>query len=312
MLKLDWTHRSIVEWRQLLARAPRTNWLQTITLAKVLKDHLNKYTRVAAITEEDQVVGIVSIQEVRIGPVHLIEVFRGPIWLQENPPLHWLAEFAQELAKEYPRSILRRRRWLPEWGCSDEARAVLKQAGFRDKARQYETIYLDLSKELSELRRELDRKWRNQLTKGSRLGLDVRIDRAGSSVDSFVSYHELERKRKGYKGRSAQFLKDEILAAATFKELLILWCLKDEEPVAGIAIVMHGKTGTYRAGWTTPVGRSVNAHNVLLWDAVELLKAAGYKFFDLGGTVPVKYAEGINNFKKGMGGQVFTTPGVFG
>jgi hypothetical protein len=311
-LELDWTHRPIHEWRALLRAAPRANWLQTITLAKVLKDHLAKFTRVAAIIEDSKPVGMVTIQEIHLGPFQLVEIYRGPIWFVEDPSEQWLFDFAQLLAKEYPRSLLRRRRWLPEWSYSERAVAILRSAGFRSRRRKFETSWIDLKRPINEIRQALDKKWRNSLNKGERFGLDIRVDRTGSSADAFAEYHAKEQERKKYRGRSQAFLKDEIIAAATFKEVLILWALLDNEPIAGVLIVMHGTCGSYRAGWTTEDGRKHNAHNVMLWDAIETLQQEGYCYLDVGGTVSGRGTVGLTQFKRGLGGQDFKTLGVFG
>ena len=44
-----------------------------------------------------------------------------------------------------------------------------------------------------------------------------------------------------------------------------------------------------------------NAHHVLLWDAISLLRDRGYRFLDLGGINP-EAASGVTRFKTGLGG----------
>jgi hypothetical protein len=296
----------------MLRAAPRGNWLQTVTHAKVLKDQFGKYTRIAAIRRDGKIVGMVSFQEFKVGILEYVELYRGPIWFYENPPELWLHEFALAFNKEYPRGVLRRRRWLPEWPDSATARRALTKSGFKPTPNEFETIWLDLLRPLAEIRKGLDPKWRGHLNKGVRSCLDIRIDRDGSSSDAFVHYHEIDRELKKYKARSPQFLKDESRSAATFKESLILWALVDDEPVAAILILMHGNSGSYRAGWTTAEGRKRRAHHLLLWDAVTILKEAGYRSFDLGGTTKVTGSQGFIEFKKGMGGEGFKSPGLYG
>ena len=238
MMTIDWSTRSIAEWRHMLRAAPRSNWLQTLTLAKALKDILKKNTRVGAIRLNSKIIGMLTLQEIAIGPFKLVELNRGPIWFYESPEDCWLEDFAKLFAKEYPKGLLRRRRWLPEWPDSDVARASLKKNGFRSTRSCYETIWLDLTKPEDELRASLKKNWRADLKKGSRFDIDVRIDRHGQSVDNFVEYHERERARKRYHTRGAELLENELKNAATLKELLILWALDGTEPVAAIASVV--------------------------------------------------------------------------
>jgi hypothetical protein len=294
----------------MLLAAPRGNWLQTLTLAKALRDLLKKTTRVGAIRHDGKLAGIVKIQEINIGPFQLVEIFRGPVWFYNDPPIEWLSQFAKILATEYPRRLLRRRRWLPEWPDSPEARQVLKLCGFKPSKCIYETVWLDLTQTEQALRSDLEKSWRSDLNKGLRSGHDIRIDRDGSSIDAFVDYQEKQRQQLKYETRGPALLKSELTNAAILKELLILWSVIDNEPAAAIAIVMHGNSATYRAGWSLEAGRKTRAHNVLLWEAVMMLKNAHYRALDLGGTTPTKGSEGYTTFKKGMGGEVFTTIGV--
>jgi lipid II:glycine glycyltransferase (peptidoglycan interpeptide bridge formation enzyme) len=310
-MELDWNPRPIAEWRYMLRAAPRGNWLQTITHAKVLKDHLGKYTRIAAIRREGKIEGMALFMEFRVAAIEYVELYRGPIWFCESPPELWLQEFANAFNKEYPKGLLRRRTWLPEWPNSESARLSLKKSGFKPTTSEFETVWIDLLKPLDDIKKSLDPKWRGHLSKGSRSDLDIRIDRDGSSAEAFVHYHELERERKKYKARSSQFLKDEIKAAATFKEQLILWALVKDEPVAGVLILMHGNSGSYRAGWTTDEGRKRRAHHVLLWEALTMLKSNNYRSFDLGGTTAIAGSQGFITFKKGMGGEDFKSLGVY-
>lgn len=312
MMTLDWSPRSIAEWRHMLKAAPRSNWMQSLTLAKALKDLFKKHSRIGAIRLDGKIIGMLTLQEVAIGPFKMVELYRGPIWFYESPEASWLEEFAKLFAKEYPRGLLQRRRWLPEWPDSETARKTLKRLGFKGTKNFYETIWLDLTRPEDELRASLKSNWRGHLNRGVNAELDIRIDRDGSSIPLFIDYHEQERTRKKYLTRGADLLTNELKNAATLKELLILWAVEGKEPVAAVAIVMHGNSATYRAGWSLERGRELRAHNVLLWDAVTMLKGAQYRALDLGGTTPTSGSAGYIKFKQGMGGETFRTIGVSG
>jgi lipid II:glycine glycyltransferase (peptidoglycan interpeptide bridge formation enzyme) len=312
MMTIDWSPRSIAEWRHMLKAAPRSNWMQSLTLAKALKDLFKKHSRIGAIRLNGKIIGMLTLQEVAIGPFKMVELYRGPIWFYESPEASWLEEFAKLFAKEYPKGLLQRRRWLPEWPDSETARKTLKKQGFKGTKNFYETIWLDLTQAEEDLRASLKKNWRADLKKGGSTNIDVRIDREGSSVDIFLEYNEQERARKKYRTRGPELLANELKNAAMLKELLILWAVDGKEPVAAVAIVMHGNSATYRAGWSLARGRELHAHNVLLWDAVTMLKSAQYRALDLGGTTPTSGSAGYIKFKQGMGGETFRTIGVSG
>ena len=310
-MKLDWSLRKIEEWRTHFAKVPRANHLQSMPFARALALTERKSSRFALIFDNENPIGMVAVHEFKVGPLHLVSLFRGPLWFCENPPDAWLAEFATLLNAEYPRRILRFRKWLPEWNNSDVAKRVLHAMGFKRKRETYETIWLDLRQSDAELRSHMKPNWRNHLNKGERSNIRVSSDWTGKTGNLFLHKYELDRKTRKYPGRSIKFLREEICAALCFNEMFIMWAVKDEKTVAAILVFIHGKSASYRIGWTTPAGRECNAHNVLLWEAVKILKDKGLTFFDLCGVEPAT-AEGVTAFKRGMGGEDYVSVGMFG
>jgi lipid II:glycine glycyltransferase (peptidoglycan interpeptide bridge formation enzyme) len=80
--------------------------------------------------------------------------------------------------------------------------------------------------------------------------------------------------------------------------------------VAGMMFLIHGEAATYQVGWNGDVGREQNAHNLILWRAIEELRERGVRQLDLGGVNTTRSA-GIARFKMGTGGQVLTCAGTF-
>jgi len=309
-MNFDWTSRSVEEWRTLLARVPRANYLQSLPFARAVRLLDQKATRLAVLKKDDAMVGMMALQEIKLGPVHVLYLYRGPLWFTEHPGDSWLAEFAQLFNQTYPRRFLRRRRWLPEWRDSETAQKVLAQHGFQPARQSYETIWLDLTQTEDKLRASLKQKWRNALNKGEREDVLTHADWEGKTAGVLLKFYDEDRKAKKYHGRSSRFIQEEIKTALSFNEVVILWGVHDNQVVAGIMILLHGHSASYRIGWSSPAGRQCNAHNVLLWEAVKTLKAKGVHFFDLGGVEP-STAEGLTHFKEGMGGEKFKTPGMY-
>jgi lipid II:glycine glycyltransferase (peptidoglycan interpeptide bridge formation enzyme) len=98
--------------------------------------------------------------------------------------------------------------------------------------------------------------------------------------------------------------------ALAYDEMFIAWAVHDRRTVAAILVLVHGKTASYRIGWTTSEGRECHAHNLLLWSAVKELKKRGVSFFDLAGVEPGSEG-GLSHFKRGLGGVEYKTLGVF-
>ena len=309
-LQIDWSKRPISQWRALMRRVPRSSWLQSLPFGKACEVHDHKRTRLGVIIRDDEPVGMLAVQEIKLGPVRAVDLWRGPLWFSSNPGIETLAAFAQVFAKEYPKGILRRRRWLPEWRDPREAQAALAAAGFKPVGKSYETLWLDLTRSLDQLRSDLKHKWRNALSKGERSQLSCVPDWGGETVELFLKFWDLHKKLKKFPGRSADFLREEIRAALTLKDTVILWAHADLLPVAAVLIVIHGRSASYRASFSTDEGRARNAHNFLLWRAVETLKEWGVRDFDLGGLEPTG-GEGLTRFKEGMGGEPMRLPGLW-
>ncbi len=310
LMEFDWTHRKYKEWKQLLEEVPRANYLQSLPFARAVRECDKKVTHLAVIRREGEQVGLMAVQEFRWGPLRLNSLFRGPLWFHENPPPSWFSEFATLFDLTFPRGFLKRRRWIPECALGPVVQETLRKTGFKPAHRSYETIWLDLRPSLADLREKLDKRWRNALSKGERQNLSVSMDRTGVTAKLFLHRYEQDKQEKGYSGRSKAFLREEISTALAYNEVFILWATQNGASVAAILVLLHGKSATYRVGWTTPEGRASNAHNVLLWRAIELLKELGHTALDLGGVEP-STAGGLTQFKRGLGGEVFSTVGVY-
>jgi lipid II:glycine glycyltransferase (peptidoglycan interpeptide bridge formation enzyme) len=74
--------------------------------------------------------------------------------------------------------------------------------------------------------------------------------------------------------------------------------------------LLHGSAATYQVGWSNDTGRQFNAHNLLLWHAIEALQQRGVRLLDLGG-VNTQRSAGIARFKLGTGGRVLTLAGTY-
>jgi hypothetical protein len=308
---LDFTPRPPQEWHKLLAKVYRPNALQSMPFLHAARRIDRLAPRFALIVVDGTPQGVVTLQEVRLGPIHIINIFRGPLWFSSKPEESWLQGFAEELDRLYPRRFLRRRRWLPEWPATESAKAMLNKAGFRKNDQTYETIWLDLRDAEKTLRQRLNGKWRNRLVKAESAGLTVSVDQTGKTLAQFLDCYVLDKKAKNYKGRSREFLATEISGAMQLKEAQILWATDaSATPVAAILVVQHGHAATYRIGWTTDEGRNTQAHSLLLWQACLFLKKKGIHYFDLGGVEPGT-AEGMTAFKRGLGGEPLQLLGVY-
>lgn len=259
-------------------------------------------TRLAVIKHHGEPVGMLAVQEIKLGPVHIVDLNRGPLWFMENPGEELLKEFAKTFDAEFPRRCLRRRRWLPEWEYSESAEKILQECGFQPKSSQYKTCRLDLTSSIDALKAGMKKSWRNALSKAERAGIRVEYDTQGIHLELFLQCYFKHKLKKKYLVQSPGFIREEVKAALPFDEALMLWAHEEGEVAAGILVLLHGNSASYRVGWITERGRQVNAHNLLLWKAIEFLKDRHIQYLDLGGIDPEK-GVGITQFKQGLGGE---------
>ena len=139
--------------------------MQSWPYAKAVRESDQKNTRLGLIRMEGVAVGLMALQEVKLGPIHFISLLRGPLWFAEHPDPAHLAMFAEKFDQEFPRKIFRRRRWLPEWQNDSRLSAI---AYFRRRHETYATSWVDLKPSPEELRHRLNQKWRNALDKSER------------------------------------------------------------------------------------------------------------------------------------------------
>lgn len=311
-MELDFSHRPVEQWQKYLRKTSQSNWLQSIPYAIAVRMLDKKKTNYCLLKVQGKELGVAAIQELKLGPLHVVQLFRGPLFFAANPPMEYMDLFIKAFADKYPRRLFRRRRWLIEWTKTPHIQQALKKGGFRKKTAEFSTIVLDIRPTAPMIRSKLKQKWRNSLNKAEKKGLSLVVDTKGTSLASFVEYYEKDKNEKGYPGRCATFIKREFGTALLFKESAILWAYHNNSPIAAILVILHGKTATYRISFSSSDGRRTNAHNYLLWQAILWLKGnhPTITSLDLGGTEPI-LAQGLSKFKHGLGGQSIELAGMY-
>lgn len=311
-MEFEWSPIPPEAWRDMLRDAPRANLLQSWPYAVAARIHDQMMSRRALIRDAGRTVGLMQIQEIRIGPIHILRLHRGPLWLAgKESPARWQS-FLTAFNAAFPRRLGRRRQIMPEIEEGPDAEELLAGAGLKRRGPEpYRTIVLDLAPSLDELRAKLKAKWRNTLRQAERGGLSVATDRAGEAAPSFLAGYDADKSARGYRGAKPQRLATLTVSAAPLGDVFILSALRGEAMVAAVMLFRHGNAATYQAGWTGPEGRKLRAHHLLLWSAIGELKAAGVERLDLGGIHP-RMAEGVTRFKQGLGGQAVTLAGLYG
>lgn len=174
------------------------------------------------------------------------------------------------------------------------------------------TVMIDLDRPEAELRSELDGKWRNRLVAAE--ASELSVHRIGTNPGQYrwlLDQEEAQRQTKGLAGLPLNFYEPYIGSRQQPSQcVLSLRADLGRERVAAMMFLIHGRAATYQVGWASDAGRDLNAHNLLLWQAMLELRSRGVKRLDLGGVNTVRSA-GLARFKIGTGGQVLTLAGTY-
>lgn len=174
------------------------------------------------------------------------------------------------------------------------------------------TVMLDLKLPEGELRANLEGNWRNQLQAAENAELKVVKMASNPGAYRWLLDAELkQRVSRGLDGLPPQFF-DVYLHARKNPAATTLGLRVDlgKTPAAGMVFLIHGSVATYQVGWSNDEGRKTRANNLLLWRALQELKARGIAWLDLGG-INTQRSAGLARFKMGTGGQVQTLAGTY-
>jgi lipid II:glycine glycyltransferase (peptidoglycan interpeptide bridge formation enzyme) len=215
---------------------------------------------------------------------------------------------ARALQEEYVRKRGLLLQILPN-AFAGSTRAALFQSAFssftqepQTLANSYRTFVLDLAPPIEELRKNLDKKWRNQLTRSEKNGLKVVAGNRADEYRRFCRMYEQMQQRKGFEStvdiEEFERLQEDL---PDTHRMRILICEQDGCPVAGLVASAMGDSAIYLLGATSDDGLNAKGAYLLQWTLIQWLKENGIKWYDLGGIDP-ESNPGVYTFKKGLSG----------
>ncbi len=149
----------------------------------------------------------------------------------------------------------------------------------------------------------LHQKWRNQLKRGEAEArkLSLRISRQNMPPDPahwlIQADLALQRQRRFRNWPVALIL---AYGRENPGQAKLFTVFQGRTPLAAMLFLRHGTGATYLIGHTTPAGRRICAHNLLLWQASNWLAEKGCQRLDLG-LLDTESAPGLARFKLGAG-----------
>ncbi len=301
---ITWNILSLKEWAGRFNNVRRSNILQSYAYAQAASVQNRQRPRWGLIKIDGQEAGLVQIFEAGFMGLHAVILDRGPLWFAGYGTPDHQAAFFKTFDQIFPRRFGRRRRIIPEFNQDLPAsyRAVAGMA-------PYQTIWLDLTHDEPTLREGLKKNWRNALSKAERADVRIVWDKKGAGLQWLLMHHDAHRTIKNFQAASPKFIRALAATFAPGGDMLVGQAFIGEESVAAVLFFRHGSSATYQVGWSGEAGRQVNAHQLLLWQGMLMLKDEGVLDLDLGGVNDL--AEGVKAFKEGMGGEVATLSGIY-
>ncbi len=262
----------------------------------------------ASIEQDGSRLGMAQFIVRSFGPVASISLCsRGPVWLGQVSAAD-KASACRALKASAPLRGLRLSLITPE----DTEEQPNGLPAWRRVMTGYATVTLDLDRPESALRADLDGKWRNRLVAAETSELSVhRIGTNPGQYRWLLDQEEAQRQTKGLSGLPLSFYEPYIQSRQQPSQcVLSLRADLGRDRVAAMMFLIHGQAATYQVGWSNEAGRDLNAHNLLLWQAMLELRQRGIKRLDLGGVNTTRSA-GLARFKIGAGGQVLRLAGTY-
>lgn len=166
----------------------------------------------------------------------------------------------------------------------------------------YRTFVLDLQPSIEDLRKKLDKKWRNQLNAAERNDLQTSVGESVEEYDLFCKlFDQMWEKKRFETTVSTQEFRRIQEQLPTYQRMKILISRSKGEPVGGLVYSSMGDSAIYLLGATNDTGRNLKSAYLMQWSVIQSLKAAGVRYYDLGGINPVANP-GVYHFKAGISG----------
>jgi hypothetical protein len=306
--EVTWEPCTRGRWEELYRAAGKTSLEQAWAYGEAVAAQHRQAVERHLLSDGGTPLALVQAFRKRYWTVGVTRILRGPVWLVDPLTDARAAEVCRSIAARYRPRRFDFLSWLPELPDTRASVAMLEATGLHRVVTGYSSAWLDLRPGLDTLLAGLNGKWRNALRKGEREGLAVERDRKARQRQSALMLYDTFRHKKRFVGPAGDFI--AAVADADKDSLLSLSARRDGNLVAGVILLRHGVSATYMASWTSAAGREGQAHNLLLWRAVETLKEDGIQWLDLGG-LNTESQQGLARFKLGLGGAAFTLTGSY-
>lgn len=267
----------------------------------------------------EDILGIaqVYVQRIPLLKAGVAYIYWGPLWRRkgEEDNLNNLNRVLHYLKLEYvvKRGLLLR--IVPRIIANGnmDAHQVFVDNGFRKNTLifPYRTFLVDLTPPLDTIRKSLDAKWRNHLTRAEKNNIKMT---EGKSIELYDIFWRLQKEmleRKNY-SPGVDYEKFRVIQQNLPDEEKMIIFTSEYEGEAATATIYtaQGDTAIYILGASGQKGLKSKGAYLSQWMIIRQLKEMGIKWYDLGGINP-ETNPGVYNFKAGLKGRDAHFLGVY-
>jgi hypothetical protein len=226
---------------------------------------------------------------------------RGPLFFERAPEPDLLVRVLRALRKRWRFGLRGVLLIAPALPLETGSTAALRDAGFiRRRPEGWRSSLVDLLRPLDLIQKSLEPKWRNRLRVAQKAGATVAVRSDIAAFEWMLDRHAENMRTRDFAGPAPATVR--AMMASSPGDFHVLQAMVGSEPVAGMLLARFGERCEYFIGWCGVTGRRVNAHNLLMWEAIVELQRLGCRTLDLGGySTTQKYG----HFKRGLNGHEY-------
>lgn len=292
----------------MLASAAAASWQQFPAYAAIAAQTSGSESRYLLVSENSRALALCNVRIKRIPYtcMGLALIAQGPVLLADDDRIlpRVLHALRQQLVEAEGLTLRINPPVEPGRAVSlDEA------AGFvRLPSHRYETFLLDLQPGEPALRARLDGKWRTDLRRGERSGIEITRTSDPADFQLFQLLLAALAKAKGFTSpQNAEFFARVADRARGPEDFTLHLAWYEGQLVGGHLGAYSGHMAVYLLGATSDSGRELRASFVLQWAAIGYARERGIAVYDLGGVDAVGNPQ-VHRFKKRMGGIHYLGP----
>jgi hypothetical protein len=310
------------DWDALLEQFDDANYRQLSAYSVAAASRVGARSENVAIRQGDELLGLCNVRTRKLPllPIGIAYINGAPLIRRQpmafDDGVTVLSVCLHALRDEF---VKRRGHVLRAVGVArtdlsqEAANRVFGEAGFNpsEAKGRYRTILVDIGRELPEIRRGLDQKWRNILNKSERQEIEVTRGTGAAMFNEFAELHRglVMRKQLDVDMGPEFFLGLQDRLAETDRFVVHL-ATQAGRVVAGHIGAYHGDTAVYLLGAANEAGLKSNASYLLQWRVIEYAKERGCRWYDLGGIDPEANPD-VYRFKSRIGGIDVCAPGPY-